>query len=73
MRRRDYEAGGTAITWRIAGNAASPLQFLCTDGSDQFLRGALYFEVRPNGDSLQPVVARLDADIEYLMANLTWQ
>lgn len=73
VRRRDYETGGSAITWRIAGNAASPLQFLCTDGADQFLRGALYFEVRPNGDSLRPVVARLDADIEHLMANLTWQ
>ena len=58
--------------WRIAGDAASPLQFLCTDGRDQFLRGALYFEVRPNGDSIAPVVSRMEVDIEHLMANLLW-
>jgi gliding motility-associated lipoprotein GldD len=73
VRKREYEQGGVAITWRIAGNAASPLQFLCTDGEDQFLRGALYFEVRPNGDSLAPVTSRLNADVEHLMANLNWR
>lgn len=73
VRKREYEQGGVAITWRIAGNAASPLQFLCTNGKDQFLRGALYFEVRPNGDSLAPVTARLNADVEHLMANLDWR
>ncbi len=72
VRKREYEKGGVAITWRIAGNAASPLQFLCTDGEDQFLRGALYFEVRPNGDSLAPVTSRLTEDVEHLMANLNW-
>ncbi len=72
VRQRDYEKGGVAMTWRIAGNAASPLQFLCTDGQDQFLRGALYFEVRPNGDSLAPVTSRLNTDVEHLMANLNW-
>ena len=73
VRKRDYEKGGVAVTWRIAGNAASPLQFLCTDGEDQFLRGALYFEVRPNGDSLAPITSRLGMDVEHLMANLHWR
>ncbi len=72
MRQRDYATGGQSTIWRIAGDAASPLQFLCTDGQNQFLRGALYFEVRPNGDSLAPVVSRMELDIEYLMANLHW-
>ena len=73
VRQRDYEAGGSALKWRLKGDAASPLQFLCTDGQDRFLRGALYFEVRPNGDSLSPVVDRLDTDLEHLMANLNWR
>lgn len=70
---REYEQGGMAVKWALAGNAASPIQFLCTDGQNRFLRGALYFEVRPNGDSLSPVVSRLDADIEHLMANIQWR
>lgn len=73
VRKRDYEAGGSAMTWHISGNAASPLQFLCTDGEDQFLRGALYFEVRPNADSIAPVLGRIDQDVEHLIANLHWQ
>lgn len=73
VRQREDSAGGMALTWRIMGNAASPLQFLCTDGADRFLRGALYFEVRPNGDSLEPVVARIDHDLEHLIEHLRWR
>ena len=73
VRKRDQEDGSTLMTWRISGDAASPLQFLCTDGRDRFLRGALYFELRPNADSLAPVVSRLDADIEHLMRTLRWK
>jgi gliding motility-associated lipoprotein GldD len=73
VRKRDFDAGGTAMTWRIQGNAASPLQFLYTDGQDRFLRGALYFEVRPNADSIAPVLSRIDLDVEHLIANLQWR
>ena len=65
--------GGTALRWNIAGDAASPLQFLCTDGRDRFLRGALYFELRPNADSLGPVVARLGQDVEHLLNHMVWR
>jgi len=73
VRRRDFDHGGMNLTWRIAGNAASPFQFLCTDGSDRFLRGALYFELRPNADSLAPVVARLTDDMDHLISQLDWK
>ena len=73
VRQRDFPDGGTAITWRIDGDAASPLQFIRTDGTDRFLRGALYFEVRPNGDSLSPVVDRLEMDMTHLIDNLVWK
>ena len=73
VRRRDFDHGGMNLTWRIAGNAASPFQFLCTDGIDRFLRGALYFELRPNSDSLAPVVARLTDDMDHLISQLDWK
>lgn len=73
IERMDFEDGGMNLTWHIQGNAASPLQFLSTDGNDQFLRGALYFELRPNADSLNPVITRLAADVDRLVAHLDWR
>lgn len=73
VRQRQYDEGGMAMTWRISGDAASPLQFLRTDGQDRFLRGALYFELRPNADSLAPVVARIEADVDHLLNTMTWR
>ena len=73
IERMDFEDGGMNLTWHIQGNAASPLQFLSTDGNDQFLRGALYFELRPNADSLNPVITRLSADVNHLVAHLDWR
>ena len=73
VRQRQYDEGGMAMTWRISGDAASPLQFLRTNGQDRFLRGALYFELRPNADSLAPVVARIEADVDHLLNAMTWR
>ena len=73
IQQSDRSDGGTALRWNIAGDAASPLQFLCTDGRDRFLRGALYFELRPNADSLAPVVARLGQDVEHLLNHMAWR
>ena len=73
IERMDFEDGGMNLTWHIQGNAASPLQFLSTDGNDQFLRGALYFELRRNADSLNPVITRLSADVNHLVAHLDWR
>ena len=72
IQRSDRTKGGTAIRWDIAGDAASPIQFLCTDGEDRFLRGALYFELRPNADSLAPVVSRIGEDVEHLLKEISW-
>ena len=72
IQRADRTDGGTAIRWDIAGDAASPIQFLCTDGEDRFLRGALYFELRPNADSLAPVVNRIGEDVEHLLKEISW-
>lgn len=63
---------GTLI--RIRGReAASALQFWATDSVRHFLRGALYFNVTPDNDSLAPVIEFLEEDIRHLLLTLEWQ
>lgn len=52
---------------------ASPYQFYLTDSTRHFLRGALYFRVTPNNDSLAPVIDFIVQDIDHLMETLTWK
>ncbi|MFT4545806.1 MAG: gliding motility-associated lipoprotein GldD [Bacteroidia bacterium] len=52
---------------------ASPLQFHLTDSTEHFLRGALYFNVSPNNDSLAPVIDFLKQDMLHLIETLNWQ
>ncbi|MDK2908758.1 MAG: hypothetical protein PWR20_325 [Bacteroidales bacterium] len=68
----DRKVFGTV--WYIKGQeTASPCQFFLTDSTHHFLRGALYFNVKPNNDSLEPVIRFLAADIEHLAATLRWK
>ncbi len=53
--------------------AASPLQFFATDSLSHFLRGALYFDARPNNDSLAPVIRFIEKDIRNLLGTLEWE
>ncbi len=57
----------------ITGNAASQLQFHLTDSTTHFIKGALYFYVKPNYDSVLPAVAYLKKDIVTLMETLVWE
>ena len=54
--------GASGILYDIGGDAASSIQFFMTDSTHHFLRGALYFNVIPNSDSLAPVVQYLKKD-----------
>jgi gliding motility-associated lipoprotein GldD len=68
---KEHEIYG--MLYKIKGNAASSLQFYVSDSTTHFLRGALYFDVRPNKDSLAPVVAFLEKDIVKLMESVRWK
>lgn len=59
--------------FEVEGNVASPFVFYLTDSTDNFLYGALYFDARPNADSLAPVTDRLRADMRHLIATLRWK
>ena len=57
----------------LEGNSASPVQFLLTDSASHFLRGALYFDCRPNADSLAPAIDYLRQDVIELMQTFRWR
>jgi gliding motility-associated lipoprotein GldD len=62
------------LVYRIEGKeVASPFQFWVSDSSTHFLRGALYFSVRPNNDSLEPVINFIVKDIDHLLSTLEWR
>lgn len=69
----NHEDNVYGILYDISGNTASALQFFLTDSSDHFFRGALYFHVHPNRDSLDPVIDYLREDILHLIETFTWE
>jgi len=61
------------ILYDIKGNAASSIQFYITDSVKNYLRGALYFNARPNKDSLAPVIEFVRKDIEHFIETFEWK
>lgn len=59
--------------YMINGNAATQAEFYVTDSITHFLNGALYFDAKPNFDSLYPAVVYLREDIRKLMETLEWK
>ncbi len=63
---------GMAFDIRGSG-VASTYQFYLTDSAKHYVRGALYFNVVPNNDSLAPVIDFVKADIDHLIATFKWK
>jgi gliding motility-associated lipoprotein GldD len=61
------------ILYDLKGNTASSIQFVLTDSSRHFFRGALYFDNVPNKDSIAPVVDYVRKDIVHLMETFEWK
>lgn len=61
------------LLYDISGNAASPLQFYLTDSTTNFVRGALYFNVRPNYDSIRPVLDYVHEDVLHMLKTFSWK
>jgi len=61
------------MVYDLKGDVASAVQFFITDSTDHFLRGSLYFNVRPNRDSLNPVIDFLREDIMHLIETTRWK
>ena len=73
---REYENSEINVygmIFNIRGNAASSVQFFVTDSVRNFLRGSLYFNVRPNADSLAPAIDFFREDVIHLIETLEWK
>lgn len=61
------------LIYQIKGNAASSVQFFLTDSVHHFIRGALYFNVAPNIDSIAPVIEFIEKDIQQMISTFKWK
>lgn len=61
------------LVYELEGEAASLMQFYLTDSLNHFMRGALYFNVVPNHDSLAPVSSYIKHDIKELVNSFAWR
>lgn len=69
IHRREFRtpSGYNGIFFKVEGDAATAHQFFITDQNKHFLRGALYFNTRPNEDSLRKAIDFIFIDIEKLV------
>ena len=58
--------------YEVGGNAASQSQFYVTDSVNHFLIGSLYFNTKPNYDSILPAADYLKKDIKHIMETIEW-
>jgi gliding motility-associated lipoprotein GldD len=68
--RNDARVFGTFF--ELQGNVASPFQFYLTDSTSRFLSGVVYFNTRPNYDSIKPTLDFVKKDLFELMNTLEW-
>jgi gliding motility-associated lipoprotein GldD len=61
------------LTYDLKGEAASCYQFILTDSLKSVVRGALYFNVPPNKDSLAPVMIFIKKDIYHFIKTFAWK
>jgi len=61
------------ILYEIKGNTASSVQFVLTDSTKHFFRGALYFNNVPNKDSIAPMSNYIQEDIVHIMESFEWK
>jgi len=61
------------MVYEVEGNAASQAQFYVTDSTKHFLTGSLYFNIKPNYDSIYPAVVYIKKDIRKLIESLQWE
>lgn len=61
------------LLFDLSGNAASNEQFYVTDSIKHFLRASLYFDMKPNYDSILPVIRYIRQDMKVFIDSLEWK
>ena len=59
--------------FELQGDVASPFQFYLTDSVSNFVSGVVYFNSKPNYDSLRPSLMYLKKDLYHLIETFEWQ
>jgi gliding motility-associated lipoprotein GldD len=70
---KNKNPGVYGMYYDLQGNTASAIQFYLTDSTHHYLRGALYFKVHINRDSLDPMVNFLREDINRMINTFRWK
>lgn len=65
--------GYTGVIAELTGEVPTQFQFFVTDSTDNFLRGALYFNTAVKNDSLAPVIEYIKVDMAHLMNSVKFQ
>lgn len=65
--------GYTAVIAELEGEVPSQFQFTITDSTNNFMRGALYFNTQINNDSLQPSIDFMKEEIMHLINTVHWK
>jgi gliding motility-associated lipoprotein GldD len=65
--------GRTAVVAELEGEVPSQMQFAITDSTENFLRGALYFNTKVHNDSLSPAIEYMKKDIMHLINTFDWK
>lgn len=58
--------------YMIDGDAATQSQFYVTDSLNHFVTGSVYFNAKPNFDSIWPAVDYLRNDVRRIMETMSW-
>jgi gliding motility-associated lipoprotein GldD len=64
--------GGVAVIAELEGEVPSQFQFTITDSTQNFLRGALYFNTKVHNDSLAPAIEYMKKDIMHMINTFEW-
>lgn len=67
------EARVYGYAFSVEGDAASPYQLFVTDSTRHFIRAAVYVNAQARADSLAPVYAFLQRDLDEVVARLAWR
>ena len=73
---KDYSLKEKNIFGRIfdlSGNVASPYQFYLTDSTNNIISGLVYFNIKPNYDSILPAINYIENDIIHLIESFDWK
>jgi gliding motility-associated lipoprotein GldD len=69
--RNPQDIAGMVLKW--TGPAASPMHFYLTDTTRHFFKAALYFEAEVRPDSLAPISAFVQEDINKMIQSFAWK